>query len=50
MDKFTAKIVNYLGHGNERSDYPAFLHKQSSFIEVMEDFYIRMRKSNQKQM
>jgi len=31
-------------------DYPAFWHKQSSFIEVMEDFYIRMRKSNQKQM
>ena len=31
-------------------DYPAFWHKQSSFIDVMEDFYIRMRKSNQKQM
>ena len=31
-------------------DYPAFWHKQSSFIEVMEDFYIRMRKSNQKKM
>jgi len=31
-------------------DYPAFWHKQSSFIEVMEDFYSRMRKSNQKQM
>jgi len=31
-------------------DYPTFWHKQSSFIEVMEDFYIRMRKSNQKQM
>ena len=30
-------------------DYPAFWHKQSSFIEVMEDFYIRMRKNNQKQ-
>jgi hypothetical protein len=22
MDKFTAEIANYLGHGNERSDYP----------------------------
>jgi len=30
-------------------DYPAFWHKQSSFIKVMEDFYIRMRKNNQKQ-
>ena len=31
-------------------DYPAFWHKQASFIEVMEDFYIRMRKINQKQI
>ncbi len=31
-------------------DYPAFWHKQGSFIEVMEDFYIRMRKNNQKQI
>ncbi len=31
-------------------DYPAFWHKQSSFIEVMEDFYLRMRKNIQKQM
>lgn len=31
-------------------DYPAFWHKQASFIEVMEDFYIRMRKNNQKQI
>lgn len=31
-------------------DYPASWHKQSSFIEVMDDFYNRMRKSNQKQM
>jgi len=31
-------------------DYPAFWHKQSSFIEVMEDFYMRVRKSNQKKM
>lgn len=30
-------------------DYPAFWHKQGSFIEVMEDFYLRMRKNNQKQ-
>ena len=29
-------------------DYPAFWHKQASFVEVMEDFYIRMRKINQK--
>ncbi len=25
-------------------DFPAFWHKQNSFIEVMEDFYVRMRK------
>ena len=31
-------------------DYPAFWHKQASFIEVMDDFYIRMRKINQKQI
>ena len=31
-------------------DYPAFWHKQGSFIEVMEDFYLRMRKINQKQI
>ena len=31
-------------------DYPAFWHKQGSFIAVMEDFYLRMRKNNQKQM
>jgi uncharacterized Zn finger protein len=31
-------------------DYPAFWHKQSSFISVMEDFYLRMRKNNQKQI
>lgn len=29
-------------------DYPAFWEKQSSFISVMEDFYLRMRKSNLK--
>jgi len=27
-------------------DYPSFWHKQGSFIEVMEDFYLRMRKNN----
>jgi len=27
-------------------DYPPFWHKQGSFIEVMEDFYLRMRKHN----
>jgi len=26
-------------------DFPAFWHKQNSFIEVMEDFYFRMRKA-----
>ena len=26
-------------------DFPAFWQKQSSFIEVMEDFYVRMRKA-----
>jgi uncharacterized Zn finger protein len=26
-------------------DFPAFWHKQNSFIEVMEDFYVRMRKA-----
>jgi len=26
-------------------DFPAFWQKQSSFIEVMEDFYLRMRKN-----
>ena len=31
-------------------DYPAFWHKQASFVGVMEDFYIRMRKINQKQI
>ena len=31
-------------------DYPAFWHKQGSFIAVMEEFYLRMRKNNQKQM
>jgi len=25
-------------------DFPAFWQKQASFIEVMEDFYLRMRK------
>jgi len=29
-------------------DFPAFWHKQNSFIEVMEDFYIRMRKATLK--
>ena len=27
-------------------DYPAFWKKQSSFLSVMEDFYVRMRKSS----
>jgi len=27
-------------------DYPPFWHKQGSFIDVMEDFYLRMRKNN----
>jgi len=31
-------------------DYPAFWQKQGSFIAVMEDFYLRMRKNNQKQI
>jgi len=31
-------------------DYPVFWHKQGSFLEVMEDFYVRMRKNNQKQI
>ncbi len=31
-------------------DYPAFWQKQGSFISVMEDFYLRMRKNNQKQI
>jgi uncharacterized Zn finger protein len=31
-------------------DYPAFWEKQSSFIFVMEDFYLRMRKFNLKTM
>ncbi len=31
-------------------DYPAFWHKQGSFIAVMEDYYLRMRKNNQKQI
>jgi uncharacterized Zn finger protein len=31
-------------------DYPAFWHKQGSFIAVMEDFYLRMRNNNQKQI
>ena len=31
-------------------DYPAFWHKQGSFIAVMEDFYLRIRKNIQKQM
>jgi uncharacterized Zn finger protein len=29
-------------------DFPAFRHKQNSFIEVMEDFYVRMRKATLK--
>jgi uncharacterized Zn finger protein len=29
-------------------DFPAFWQKQNSFIEVMEDFYLRMRKNNLK--
>ena len=29
-------------------DFPAFWHKQNSFIEVMEDFYVRMRKATLK--
>ena len=29
-------------------DFPAFWQKQSSFIEVMEDFYLRMRKATLK--
>jgi uncharacterized Zn finger protein len=29
-------------------DFPAFWQKQSSFIEVMEDFYVRMRKATLK--
>ena len=29
-------------------DFPAFWQKQSSFIEVMEDFYVRMRKTTLK--
>ncbi len=31
-------------------DYPQFWHKQGSFIAVMEDFYLRMRKNNQNWM
>lgn len=31
-------------------DYPAFWQKSGSFIQVMEDFYTRMRKINQKQL
>ena len=29
-------------------DFPAFWQKQNSFIEVMEDFYVRMRKNTLK--
>ena len=29
-------------------DFPAFWQKQNSFIEVMEDFYVRMRKTTLK--
>jgi uncharacterized Zn finger protein len=29
-------------------DFPTFWHKQNSFIEVMEDFYVRMRKATLK--
>ena len=29
-------------------DFPAFWQKQNSFIEVMEDFYVRMRKATLK--
>jgi uncharacterized Zn finger protein len=29
-------------------NFPAFWHKQNSFIEVMEDFYVRMRKTTLK--
>ena len=29
-------------------DFPAFWQKQNSFIEVMEDFYVRMRKATSK--
>lgn len=31
-------------------DFPQFWQKQSSFIAVMEDFYLRMRKNNQKML
>jgi uncharacterized Zn finger protein len=31
-------------------DFPAFWQKQNSFIEVMEDFYVRMRKTTLKGM
>jgi uncharacterized Zn finger protein len=31
-------------------DFPAFWHKQNSFIEVMEDFYVRMRKATLKSL
>ena len=31
-------------------DYPPFWQKSASFISVMEDFYLRMRKNNNKQM
>ena len=29
-------------------DYPTFWNKQSSFIDVMEEFYLRLRKNSQK--
>lgn len=31
-------------------DYPGFWRKQSSFIEVMEEFYIRMRKASMREL
>ncbi|MBE0435173.1 MAG: SWIM zinc finger family protein [Methylomicrobium sp.] len=31
-------------------DFPAFWQKQNSFIEVMEDFYLRMRKNTLKEL
>jgi len=31
-------------------DFPSFWQKQNSFIEVMEDFYSRMRKNALKEL
>lgn len=33
------------GLKSKGGDFPAFWQKQSSFIDVMEDFYLRMRKN-----